>query len=73
MMLKMLLLLIRKIKDYLAGYSQSPRFWSRLGQMAPGIPLLGSQLSIEQLAADNGWLTADTTSISFIEPLILKT
>ena len=46
----------------LPGYTQSPGFfgqdWER---MAPGIPFaLGSQLSIEQLAADNGWITSDS-------------
>ena len=51
----------------LPGYSQSPRFFGQdWAQMAPGIPFaLGSQLSIEQLAADNGWLTADTTLNQF--------
>ena len=51
----------------LPGYAQSPGFFGQdWGQMAPGIPFaLGSQYSIEQLAAENGWLTADTTLNQF--------
>ena len=50
-------------------YAQSPGFFGQdWEQMAPGIPFaLGSQFSIEQLAADNGWLTSDTTPQSVLQ------
>ncbi len=51
----------------LPGYTPKASFFGQdWTQMAPGIPFaLGSQMSIEQFAADNGWLTEDTTLNQF--------
>ena len=51
----------------LPGYTPKASFFGQDWiQMAPGIPFaLGSQMSIEQFAADNGWLTVDTTLNQF--------